>query len=33
MVVRRVLCSKEQYKLPEDDRAIETCRRVFNVLM
>ena len=25
--------SKEQYMLPEDDRVIETCRRVLNVLM
>jgi len=33
MVVRRVLCSKEQCKLPEDDRVIETRRNVLNVLM
>ena len=25
--------SKEQYMLPEDDRMIETCRSVLNVLM
>ena len=25
--------SKEQYMLPEDDRVIETCRSVLNVLM
>ena len=25
--------SKEQYVLPEDDRMIETCRSVLNVLM
>jgi hypothetical protein len=41
MVVCRMLCSvslnysfsKEQCMLPEDDRAIETCRSVLNVLM
>ena len=41
MFVRRMLCSvrlsynfnKEQYMLPEDDRVIETCRSVLNVLM
>jgi len=25
--------SKEQYMLPEDDRVIETCRSVLNVLI
>ena len=25
--------SKEQSMLPEDDRGVETCRRVLNVLM
>ena len=25
--------SKEQYMFPEDDRVIETCRSVLNVLM
>jgi len=25
--------SKEQYMLPEDDRVIETCKSVLNVLM
>ena len=41
MVVRSMLCSvrlnynfsKEQYTLPEDDRVIEKCRSVLNVLM
>jgi len=33
MGVRRVLCGKEQYMLPEDDRVIETCRSVLSVLM
>jgi hypothetical protein len=44
MAVRRMLCSlrlsvlnynfsKEQCMLPEDDRMMETCRSVLNVLM
>jgi len=37
MVVRRMLCSlrlaKEQYMLHKDDRVIETCRSVLNVLL
>jgi len=33
MIVLIYNFSKEQYKLPEDDRVIETCRSVLSVLM
>jgi len=33
VMVVRLNFSKEQYMLPDDDRVVETCRIVLNVLM